>query len=227
MRRAIALVGCAVGVVLLGAAGVTGGAAYLDESERLNAWRLPSKGEFKTAYWQERYAEFRAEFGDWPDLVPYTPEERETARAWEARYFRETTLAQFPAIPLPEVAFEAYDDAARATCLADAGVTVVVDAWGLPVGMSGTAETATVLYTCYVRFPVEPHIRPPDRTIRFAWEYWTGFLAPCFEAHRIPQTAPPSEDEFFATYPRQGWGPAYPDPWDDDVDPGWTLACGG
>ncbi len=224
MRRVLALVGCALGILLLGAAAVTGALAYVAEDERLTA-PLARKGDVKHVYWQERQDAFYAEFGQYPPRSPYTPEERETAREFEVVLLGEQLRAQFPGTELPDAAFEDYDAQARAACLAAEGVAVAVDDWGLPSAMGDSAESALVVYSCFVRHAVEPHIRPDDASLRWVYRYWTSYLLPCLEAHGVAQAVPIAEEEFVARYPRQGWSPQTPSGPDDRVDPGWASTC--
>jgi len=128
----------------------------------------------------------------------------------------------YPTAIRPEVEFRGYvADAGRLAAL-----TTCYEATGLPIatatGTDGTPQSVSVgmeteeaalaWYSCESANPSRP--TPPANAEQLAWlyGYLTEFLAPCYEANGYDIPPPPSESEFVAKWPNQGWYPIIDDP---------------
>lgn len=75
-----------------------------------------------------------------------------------------------------------------------------------------TEEAAVAWFTCESANPVRPTPPPNSKQLAWLYGYLTEFLAPCYEANGYDNPPAPTEAEFIADWPNQGWFPIVNDP---------------
>jgi len=132
-----------------------------------------------------------------PEGEPMTPERtadfitRSLDRQWEG------VVAQYPDAIRPEVAAEVINDVngeAFRACMA-------------PVE-GGGRESALAAYICSARFPSAPSGMLTHDQAGYLYDYWTGFVMPCYAENGYPlEQSPPARADFVAEWPFQNWSP--------------------
>jgi len=100
-----------------------------------------------------------------------------------------------------------YPDAVRPTVAqeedADGGINACIsEASGTP------KEAAIAQYVCFARFPSPPSNMLTHDQARYLYDYWTGFVVPCYRDNGFDvQGTPPARETFVAEWPLQHWAP--------------------
>jgi hypothetical protein len=158
-----------------------------------------------------------------PDLGPspapdeLTDAEREAVRMGYQDQFWQGVMSQYPDAVRPADPFTGYtapDDMQNALneCFLSQGLTLgtTIDAEGnsSPGGAEASTEQQSIgMFLCHARItgPTQP---PNDAQLGYIYDYLTEFLVPCYEANGIQNPAPPTREEFVATWPHQNWFPS-------------------
>lgn len=177
------------------------------------------------------------DFGPKPTMPPLTDAEAETQRVVEQDdFWQRRVLDRFPDAVRPEVKFGGYvtdDDWVdiRRDCYTAAGLPF--DIGTNPAGKGGalspnvdTESNAVAGYVCDSEHPFRPLAPLDARVLGWYYDYLTEFLAPCYAANGIRNTAPPSREYFIANFPDQGWWPSQgSSPMGTAVDDAIDAAC--
>jgi hypothetical protein len=194
--------------------------------------------------WQAERDEFAATHGELPDFGPPLSDADAFAalgpiadEAWSA------VLASHPDAVRPvdgfvrwatdaDVFSEEGADLAQtselAACFTAHGALVDVgqtEDGGTALGASAETEEGEVgMYFCSnVAYPQRPPSPSPERA-GYIYDYYVGYLVPCFEAHGVKQgSASPTRDQYIAEFTHQTWGPTYPEA--DSTDPALERDC--
>lgn len=176
------------------------------------------------------------DLGPRPTSEPLSDAEAEQKRIELADLHWDTVIAQYPEAVRPEVAFEgfitpeAHFETMR-TCLEDSGVEIALgmSADGEPAGfeiIEPTVETSIAYYACEVSHPVRPSAEAGDAELRWAYDYLTRFVVPCYEANGIENEPAPSREEWVAAWPEYLWMPSTGDvPLDPELQAAIDAAC--
>jgi hypothetical protein len=149
----------------------------------------------------------RAELGPVPD-VPPSPAELASDRRRLADEQWANALASFPGLARPDAEFvEALDSAeqaVRVAACADAASESARNA----AGTTDPAAIRVAQYVCGVQYPVATGGGISDVQTAYVYDYWTGFVLPCYDAAGYDVSgAVPTKEDFVAAWPNQGWAP--------------------
>jgi hypothetical protein len=76
------------------------------------------------------------------------------------------------------------------------------------VGNLDSQAFAIAVYSCGAEFPSLPDGTLSRDQARYLYDYWTGFVVPCYADAGFPDTSTPPTREFFAAnWPFQNWSP--------------------
>lgn len=129
-----------------------------------------------------------------PEGEPMTPERT-------AEYIERFLDQQWQLVSVP------YPDAMRPNVAPDNPPNGTVN--DCVTAASGTPEQAAIArYVCMARFPSPPSSMLSHEQAAYIYDYWTGFVTPCYFNNGYDvQSPPPARDTFVAEWPLQHWAP--------------------
>jgi hypothetical protein len=152
-----------------------------------------------------------AELGPMPAHAEPTPERLERLRQIAQERAWAGLARQYPGMPRPDAALVEYvepgDGLTRGQrCIAERGAELPAD--GSADGPQLQAN-AVATYVCGVQYPTRMRGLLTEEQTAYLYDYWTGFVLPCFEEVGTPSTAkPPTREYFIDNWPYQDWAPS-------------------
>ncbi|HEV7566197.1 MAG TPA: hypothetical protein VGO31_09595 [Microbacteriaceae bacterium] len=179
------------------------------------------------------------DLGPSPQPAPQTPEQTEQLRLASANSDWQSVLTQYPNAVRPDAPFQGYMSAAdemavMSACYGEHGVPI---AYGYPVGAKPGDKPTSVgadandeagaigIYVCSVEHPSRPNSPMTSEQLGWAYDYFTKFLVPCYEANGIHVPPAPSRSDFVSKWPNQNWFPSHGMSANPDKDAAIDKAC--
>jgi hypothetical protein len=144
-----------------------------------------------------REGDVLAILGEVPESEPMTPE-READFITRFQDFRWSIVTlSYPDAVRPAVTVTDTTGAGVTACISD--------------GLESSEQVALADYVCFAQNPPVPDAMLSPAQAGYLYDYWTGFVVPCYTEHGYQITAdPPARDRFVAEWPFQNWSPTLP-----------------
>jgi hypothetical protein len=140
-----------------------------------------------------REGDVLATLGEVPESEPMTPE-READFITRFQDFRwELVSRSYPDAVRPAVTVVDTTGAGAPACMSDGSMS---------------EQNAISDYVCLAQNPPVPPAMLTDAQAGYLYDYWTGFVLPCYHENGYEiEAQPPTRDRFVARWPFQDWSP--------------------
>jgi hypothetical protein len=151
-----------------------------------------------------------AELGPVPPYAEPSPERLEHLRRLAEERAWAGLSRQYPGMPRPDAALVEYVEPGQGLarvqrCIAERGAELPAD--GSADG-SQLEANALATYVCGVQYPTRMQGLPTEEQTAYLYDYWTGFVVPCFADVGTPSAGePPTREYFVENWPYQDWSP--------------------
>ncbi|GAB3605781.1 hypothetical protein GCM10027413_11900 [Conyzicola nivalis] len=135
-----------------------------------------------------------AALGEVPEGEPMTPEREADFIARFQNYRWSIVTQSYPDAVRPTVTVADTTGAGVSACVSD--------------GLQSSEQVALADYVCFAQNPPVPTSMLSSAQAGYLYDYWTGFVVPCYAEHGFEISAdPPVRERFVAEWPFQNWAP--------------------